>query len=131
MMLFLLLACTGASDDTGSDTGAADPSVAALIGLTASGDPDADTVERALQAVGRPGAIDVTHTGLVAACDVTWTATVAFEPPATYAITYSRTDSANDPSGCAWTLDYALVPVPDGTWTVTAAGESVTVPVPG
>ncbi len=130
-MLFLFLACTGAADDTGSDTAGADPAVAALIGLTASGDPDVDTVERALQAVGRPGAVDVAHTGLVAACDVTWTATLVFELPATYAVTYSRTDSASDPSGCAWTLDYALVPVPDGTWTVTAAGESVTVPVPG
>lgn len=131
MILALLAACSGAAEDTATDTGAVDPAVAALIGLTAVGDPDADTVERTLDAVGRPGAIDVTHTGLVAACDVTWTATLAFEAPDTYAVTYSRTDSANDPSGCAWTLDYALVPVPDGTWAVTAAGERVTTPVPG
>lgn len=131
MMLLLLIACSGAPDDSADDTGGTDPAAAALIGLTASGDPDVDTVERALEGAGRTGAIDVTHTGLVAACDVTWSATVAFEAPSTYAVTYTRTDSASDPSGCVWTLDYALVPVPGGTWTVTAAGERTDVPVPG
>jgi hypothetical protein len=136
MTLVLLLACSGApvdDDETGTapDDTAGDPSAAALVGLVASAEPDPDTVERGLSAVGRTGAIDVTHTGLVAACDVTWTAELAFEAPDTFAVSYARTDSADAPNGCAWTLDYAIVPVPEGTWTVSAIGEETQVPVPG
>lgn len=135
MTLLFLLACSGApSEDTGSvptDDTAGDPSAAALVGLVASAEPDPDTVERALSAVGRTGAIDVTHTGLVAACDVTWSAELVFEAPDTFAISYARTDSSDAPNGCAWTLDYAIVPVPEGAWTVSAIGEETQVPVPG
>ena len=133
MITLLLLACSGSEPDSAapSDDTAADPGAAALVGLSATAEPDPDSVERSLEGVGRVGAIDVTHAGLVAACDVTWTATLEFTPPATFAVTYTRSDSDNDPSGCVWTLDYALVPVPEGTWTVSAAGESTQVPVPG
>ncbi len=111
-------------DDTDLAGSTQDPSLADLPEMDSAtcDQTTTDTVEQELILTAGAGSIAVSHVGIVDQCCADW----RFEAVTTgdtIAVTYFDVSDMTCDCECPWTLDYTLLDVPAGDWTVTAEGD--------
>jgi hypothetical protein len=137
-MLTLLLACTtpwslGGNDidddpeiNNAADTGGAQHDDVAGLAIAWHGLACEDA-HAAFDVSADGSGVHVVHSGVDAACDAVWEL-VPSADTATIDIAYAVSGDAS--CTCGWTLDYTIVGVAPGTWTITTGEESASVDVP-